>query len=309
MSDIFKNIESILEADTGDLRVLAGLVGADPRVMYSGADLSGADLRAQDISFLSGLNTDFKRAKLTVEQRQFLERYARDDREKIERRSQIATARLELVSRFVERQLDLYSLPLSKHDLSEMSDALVENLMEPLRAASARSNPSLLGDSYVLNSLRLLSRFSWFSGDPFLIELFRLFSGLKLRLGREFVRYSSQIIRDFGSDERALTVLLSYGLSDDQVIEWIDIDVRDRKGRAMMVMRHIVVSPFVAEELLLESWAASDLVTIAESIVFSKSRDHCEAVAYLILKNSKEQRLLEILNSKAETDFKRALVR
>ena len=49
MSSWLEPIRRILEADTGNLRELAELVGGDPKIFYVGRDLSKCDLRGQDL--------------------------------------------------------------------------------------------------------------------------------------------------------------------------------------------------------------------------------------------------------------------
>lgn len=53
-------VARILQAETGDLRVLAELAGGDPRTFYIGTSLSGADVRGQDLRgmILPGLDLD-----------------------------------------------------------------------------------------------------------------------------------------------------------------------------------------------------------------------------------------------------------
>lgn len=42
-------VADVLRADTGDLRELAMIAGADPATLYIGTSLDGADLRGQDL--------------------------------------------------------------------------------------------------------------------------------------------------------------------------------------------------------------------------------------------------------------------
>ena len=58
-TDFLSGLNAIFEADTGDLRQLALLAGEDPRTLYIGTSLDGADLRGQDLRgmILTGLDT------------------------------------------------------------------------------------------------------------------------------------------------------------------------------------------------------------------------------------------------------------
>lgn len=69
---IYSVAEKILRSDTSDLKKLAKIAGISPQEMYAGADLTDADLRDQDISFLHELQTRFEKAILTHEQRAML---------------------------------------------------------------------------------------------------------------------------------------------------------------------------------------------------------------------------------------------
>ena len=53
-TDFLSGLNAIFEADTGDLRQLALLAGEDPRTLYIGTSLDGADLRGM---ILTGLDT------------------------------------------------------------------------------------------------------------------------------------------------------------------------------------------------------------------------------------------------------------
>lgn len=57
-------VARVLEADTGDLRALAEIGGADPRTLYIGTNLDGVDVRGQDLRgmALPGLNLDRARS-------------------------------------------------------------------------------------------------------------------------------------------------------------------------------------------------------------------------------------------------------
>lgn len=56
-------VEDVLRADTGDLRELAMIAGADPATLFVGTSLDGADLRGQDLRGMILPNLDPRRAK------------------------------------------------------------------------------------------------------------------------------------------------------------------------------------------------------------------------------------------------------
>lgn len=65
MAHWLEGVLSILEADTGDLRKLAQVCGADPATFYIGAPMDGADLRGQDLRGMAF--TDLRIAKVKVD--------------------------------------------------------------------------------------------------------------------------------------------------------------------------------------------------------------------------------------------------
>ncbi|MCF1505464.1 S1 RNA-binding domain-containing protein, partial [Afifella sp. H1R] len=49
MNNWLDKVVEILDSDTGDLRILAQIAGADPKIFYRGINLDGADIRGQDL--------------------------------------------------------------------------------------------------------------------------------------------------------------------------------------------------------------------------------------------------------------------
>ncbi len=66
---MFDRLADIIDADTGDLRVLAKKAGADPITFYRGAILQDVDLRGQDLRGLDFTGADFAGAIVDVNTR------------------------------------------------------------------------------------------------------------------------------------------------------------------------------------------------------------------------------------------------
>lgn len=64
MRDWLKGVVRILEADTGDLRELAIIGGADPATLYIGTNLDGVDIRGQDLRGMALPGLDKNRVRL-----------------------------------------------------------------------------------------------------------------------------------------------------------------------------------------------------------------------------------------------------
>ncbi|WP_423211849.1 hypothetical protein [Paracoccus yeei] len=202
LTQAISTAETLLRADTDDLKQLAAIAGQDPREMYLRADLTGVDLTRQDISFLIGLGTNFEAAKLTDEQRRLLRRGSKEERAQETRRS-IRDVRVELVLKFIERHLnDDMTIYYSQSELhvphdwdSETQHALIRQKREALRTQfettlrstlldpilhSSSPNPNdQFGSDYMSAALSRLSMFLSDGSEAFFEELFQLFGDVR----------------------------------------------------------------------------------------------------------------------------------
>lgn len=143
MRNVFEITESILSSDSDNLCELAKIAGYDPRDLYRDADLSGVDLRDQDISFLVGLNANYRNAVLSPDQRQYLSEH---DAVWVppERRnmwSVISALRLEIIESYLSELVD-------SADFDAMH-SICDGLLEPLRKARNKNPASFSEDEYI----------------------------------------------------------------------------------------------------------------------------------------------------------------
>ncbi|MBN8190316.1 hypothetical protein JF540_27025 [Salipiger thiooxidans] len=146
MINLFKTAEEILAADTDDLLKLAEIAGYDPRVMYLNADLSHADLRGQDVSFLVGLNADYETAILSSEQRSYLKKHdaPRVQPETRNQRILIADLRYDIIKDYLESGISLGSRQ-------------IEELLKPLMETRAHAPTPKFEAEYLLQLLTEVS--------------------------------------------------------------------------------------------------------------------------------------------------------
>lgn len=123
-NETFRVAASVLAADTDDLVELAKITGYPPKVLFANADLSGVDLRSQDIRFLVGLNADCRNAILTSEQRQFLRDQKSEyvDSDQRNMRAQIAALRAEIIEKY-----------LRSTNVFEADHPIFESVLKPIR--------------------------------------------------------------------------------------------------------------------------------------------------------------------------------
>ncbi|WGR61464.1 hypothetical protein E3U26_12515 [Paracoccus ferrooxidans] len=181
--------EALLRADTDDLRQLAAIAGQDPVAMYLGADLTGVDLRSQDISFLVGLGTNFEGAILTDEQRRRLRRGSAKERQQETRRT-IRDLRVDMILRFIERHMDADmvryqsggGLPNVPHDLdsnASLQALLQEVLLDPILKSTSTNPNDQFGSDYMSAALSQLSKYLSDGSESFFEELFQLFGDVR----------------------------------------------------------------------------------------------------------------------------------
>ncbi len=188
LTQAISTAEALLRADTDDLRQLAAIAGQDPAAMYLGADLTGVDLRSQDISFLVGLGTNFEGAILTDEQRRQLRRGSVEER-KQETRKSIRDLRVDMVLRFIERHRDADLAPYQREgqasiphdwDLDIPFEALLQEvLLNPILMSTSPNPNDQCGSDYMSAALIRLSQYLSYESELFFKELFQLFGDLR----------------------------------------------------------------------------------------------------------------------------------
>lgn len=170
-------VDRVLSAETGDLKQLADIAGLAPEVLYLRADLTGVDLRHQDIDFLLPLEVDYVGAILTDQQfRAFRNSERQLKRRRVTKAEQ--DVRLEMVNLFiadfVESGEKLVSLLRSGHALN--AETLREILASPLSEYNRRDQ--LLPASYTNSVLEQLSEWGSNTKSAFFPKLFALLSGI-----------------------------------------------------------------------------------------------------------------------------------
>lgn len=188
LTEAISTAETLLRADTDDLRQLAAIAGQDPAAMYLGADLTGVDLRSQDISFLVGLGTNFEGAILTDEQRRQLRRGSVEER-KQETRKSIRDLRVDMILRFIERHMDADMAPYHSQgqasiphdwDLDIPFEALLQEvLLDPILKSTSPNPNDQFGSDYMSAALNRLRPYLSNDSEPFFKELFQLFGDLR----------------------------------------------------------------------------------------------------------------------------------
>lgn len=155
--------------------------------MYLAADLTGVDLRSQDISFLVGLGTNFEGAKLTEAQRRQLRNGERHDK-KLNVRKQLRNMRIHLIGSFIDRHMHLTVPPTNdgpsdrteylQKSATPFEELLTVTLLNPVEQNLNGHSRDDFGSDYM--SAALLAFCDFFDKDfkTFFEDLFQLFGDI-----------------------------------------------------------------------------------------------------------------------------------
>ncbi|MFA8384581.1 MAG: hypothetical protein ACEPO2_03105 [Pelagibaca sp.] len=229
LTEALEAVERVLDAKTGDLRELAKIADVAPEVLFLRADLSGVDLRGQDISFLLPLEVSYLGAKLNDHQ---LRAFRQADRERraVRLREDQKLANIQLVENFlyvINQSENIRSGKMATENsiLLTMRETLLFPLLEDLRRNER------VPKNYMADALFVLGRNRIAQSTNFTSKLFSLFNDLDCEITPEAIK---------ALDESWL------GWHGAQLGELIGLLRRDRLLDSYWLLKDEVVSPIEA---------------------------------------------------------------
>lgn len=312
--------ETLLRADTDDLRELAEIAGQDPAIMYLGADLTGVDLRSQDVSFLVGLGTQFEGALLTEQQRRKL-RSGREHERRQANRKKMRDLRLEMIARFIEQNANADISPYADQDITHVphdpeasltfEDTLRSVLLAPLLKSTSTNPDDQFGSDYMSAALYRLSRHLSEQSLPFFRKLFQLFGEIQCPVDDAVINtLTDQYKAEAGSRLGELIARMR----PTRVLDtwWI----LDKDGFQSMITtatelsRHRKVHPAAIESFVNSVADASIVLKMLTEAQYDLQPDQAELIAYAIIaKKWPAVMVPDFLNARVPKPLQAALFR
>ena len=279
-------VERVLDANTGDLRELAKIAGMEPEILFRRADLTGVDLRGQDIEFLLSLEVDYLGATLTDEQM----RAFRNAERKLKASGlspESINRRIELITDFIEEVTSNGPYYATRNDEpAELTkEFLFETLLQPVLDFDRRKLP--LPAEFTNSVLADFSRWPETLTYRFFDELFLLLGALECPVDVAVVStlvsyWEPTFQNDLGDLIAHLgtsTALDRYWLTKDSFQETYDAAVQIGRGHDVDV---------AAIEYHLTRWAQSgdvswnDILNFFLNVPFNCDVDQSERLATFI---------------------------
>lgn len=265
------------------MKALARIAGLDPQVMYLNADLTGVDLRTQDVSFLKDLNTNFEGAILTSQQRDLLRRGRSQDHKLVTRKA-IRDARIQLITKFLEAYPQ-ERLGAMEHRGDEIEvDFLPSLLLDPVVETTASNPNDQFGSDYMSAVLNGLSRLVFVSNAEFFGDLYALLGSLFCPVDKNVRAVLSRLyLPTFGEQ---LGSLLASMRPTPELDAWWIVDVGSEDGRkthALQIARHRKVHPYAVESYVKSAKNISEMVEFLTEVTFEVDNDLAERLALYIV--------------------------
>lgn len=261
--------------------------------MYLAADLTGVDLRDQDVSFLVGLGTNFEGAILTDQQRRQL-RSGREKERREESRRTIRDLRIEMILRFIERYGNADISPYSDPDRSRVphdpesmtgfETLLREVLLEPLLRSPGGSPANQFGSDYMSSVLLRLHSHLDLQSLPFFKELFKLLGDIHAPVDNAVIdvlkaHYQSLLANELGAllaEMRPTQVLDSWWILDQDGFQVMI-------STAVRLSRHRKVHAVAIESFATEVDDPVIALRMLTEAQYDIGADQAERIAYAII--------------------------
>lgn len=305
--------DRVLSSDTGDLKKLAEIAGVAPEVLFQRADLTGVDLRNQDIDFLLPLEVDYLGAMLTDRQlRAFRNAGRRLKRIRIS--PQERNARIEKVEQFIAKYAA--EVPIAHNGIAAETltvEYLREILLLPLLEYNRRN--LLLPADYISGVLQHLTIWTTEHKSRFFPDLFSLLSDLKCPISDETIALLEESWRPRFGENLGNLVAIFHG-NDLLDTYWICRITFDEAYAAAMQLGLARSVDAQAVEKALGRLRASSELSWSEALTFLKNvpiecnSDQAERLAtYLTRTNWPARHTREILEAKVPPNMRTAIFR
>lgn len=285
-------VESILRSDKSDLKDLAEIAGLDPKLMYLDADLTGVDLRNQDISFLVGLNTNFEAAIITAQQRDLLRKGRSQERGQQTRRS-IRDARLKLVLTFLEEFPDKRLLGMQHEEFSSEEYEIVKKgnlrrfLLDPIVNSTSPNPNDQFGSDYMSSVLSGLWPWVVEENLPFFEELFTLLGELHCPVdGNVLAVIKSLYLNKF---EYKVGFLLSCMRPTRDLDSWWVVEMAprgERTSHAIQISNRRKVHSYAVDAFVSQTTSLDEKIYFLTEVRFDVDFDLAERLALYIVNSN-----------------------
>ena len=312
--------EILLRADTDDLRKLAEIAGEDPAEMYLAADLTGVDLRSQDISFLVGLSTNFEGARLTDEQKRQLRSGKKRER-KLNVRRQLRDLRIQLIRKFIERQM--YSAVGSLAEISCDNDEylqryatpfeamLCDTLLDPVLQSSSAHSPDSFGSDYMKAALLQFRELNYDGSTSFFLDLFQLFGDIYAPVDGAVIEILKRHYRD--DSKPHLNDLLGRMRPSKVLDTWWILDQTGFQamiGAAAELSQHRKVHAEAVESFTTEVSDINISLKMLTDTQYDLEVDRAERIAYALISRKWPARMVpDVLNARVPRQLQAAFFR
>ncbi|MGZ3218374.1 hypothetical protein ACNR9W_017800 (plasmid) [Paracoccus sp. T5] len=262
-------------------------------IMYLGADLTGVDLRSQDVSFLVGLGTQFEGALLTEQQRRQL-RSGREHERQQTNRKKMRDVRLEMIARFIEQNANADISPYSDQDRTPVphdfeapisfEDTLRSVLLDPFLKSTSINPDNQFGSDYMSVALHRLSGHLSEVSMPFFGKLFQLFGDIQCPVdGAVINTLTLQYKAEAGS---RLGELIARMRPTRDLDTWWILDkggFQSMIATAAELSRHRKVHPAAIESFVNSVTDASIVLKMLTEAEYDLQNDQAERIAYAII--------------------------
>jgi hypothetical protein len=254
--------------------------------MYRDADLSGVDLRDQDISFLVSLNTNFKNAILTNSQRAALQQGQQGPVKKNETLKAIQDARVILVSQFIDEYSGRNGNLVSTSGEYLQEWILRSILLSTVNSTSAREPDEQFGANYVSTALSALAPWAADSHVFFFLKLFKLFGDLLCLTDRQTIavldKYYVPTFGEFTGD------FVACMRATKAIDEWWILEMpyaNSCLARAQQISKTRPVHISAVDTYISQTSKIYDIIEFLSQIDFEINADYAEKFAFQIVSN------------------------
>lgn len=306
-------VDRVFCAETGDLQELARIAGVSPDILFLRADLSGLDLRAQNVDFLLPLETNYHTATLTPKQLRAFRKAERQNPARLGKK--ILDLRVELVERFIakhgQHNPEVGELPEARTIKTSLFKLF---LLVPLLEQT--ENGQALTSEYMNGVLKYLSKIRPAILPVFVEDLFKLLGDIKCPVDTQtlalveqnshFKNFTSNKLETMIGKFRATQILDSY------MITLFSSGPAQITDTAIRLSRFRKVHVGALEEVLQSTpkWEWVTILELLSDVSFDCDTDQAERLAtHLTRSKWPSSRTQEILNTKAQPKVRNAIFR
>lgn len=307
-------VDRVLSADTGDLKKLAEIAGVEPEVLYSRADLTGVDLRQQDIEFLLPLGVDYVGAILTEEQLRAFRKSERQSKRSHATKNE-QDVRLEMVNIFIADFIASQENLASCLHPGQMlhAEALRDILVSPLSEYNRRDQ--LLPASYTNLVFEKISEWCSNTKSDFFPRLFSLLSSIGCVVDETTPTILHEGWRPAFGEELG-NLIAKFRLTEALDTYWVLRDTFDEvMAAASQIGKNRAVHAKALERAVLYStkrsnWAWREYLKFLTEIPFDCDNDLAERLSLgLTQMDWPARNTLEVLEAKTHPKIRTAIFR